>query len=287
MYDSLIFYNHFGAGDLFETREFIKDIMRNIESKEYYFCHSKHRRMFDDIPDLKYNPVDSRMKETSPFLKQDNMLFINTWIGQNSKYVLPQVGCVIDKSYEMFNDILSGSGHRRLQGHLYDYIPQVDFSKFQIKHIDKFLKKNKNFKVLVCNGTVNSMQADNFDINNPIKIVASENPKKTFITTNRIHTNIPNIVYSGDIINADDGFDLNEISYLAKYMDVIVGRKSGPFVFAHNKDVWNSDKRSLSFTYAKHSSHFILSDDLPLRKFWSPDTDINKVIERIQQVINE
>lgn len=288
MYDSLVFYNSFGAGDLFESREFIKEIMSTVEASEYFYCHSKNSRMFSDIPNLKYNSIDGRMSASVPFSVIDNRLFINTWIGHNSKYVLSQVGCVIDKNYEMFNDTLRKLSLPLLSKPFIEYLPTVDFSYFNTKSIDKFFSRNKYKKsVLVCNGTVNSNQADNFDMSIPIKVVAAENKDTLFLTTQEITTSIENIVPCHTITNSEDGFDLNEISYLAGYVDVIVGRKSGPFVFAHTKDVWYSNKKSLSFTYAKHSSHFVQSDDLPLKKYWSPCTKAQEVIEEIGKVINE
>lgn len=288
MYDSLVFYNHFGAGDLWESRGFIKEIMLTVEANEYYYCHTKNSRMFSDIPNLKYNPVDSRMQEKSAFAVIDNRLFINTWIGRDSKYVLPRVGCVIDKNYDMFNDTLSSIGIPKLSKQFIEYLPTVDYAKLNTGGITKFINKRKNRrKVLVCNGNVNSMQADNFSFEDVIYRLSIIFKDIDFLVTQELPIKSDNIFHTGSIINSSDGFDLNEISYLANHVDVIVGRKSGPFVFAHNKDVWFSNKKSLSFTYEQHSSHFVLGNDLPLKKYWSSETDVNSVTKRIVEVINE
>lgn len=288
MYSSVVFYNHFGAGDLWESREFIKEIMTTIPAEEYYYCHQRNPRMFEDIPNLKYNPVDSRMKEKNPFVVIDNRLFINTWIGRDSKYVLPRVGCVIDKNYEMFNDTLVRSGNPKLSKPYIEYLPTFDYTKLNRKPIDKFVKSCKGKRlVLFCNGNVNSMQAENFSFEDVIYRLSLIYKDSVFVVTQALPIKTDNIFYTGDVIRSTDGFDLNDISYLATKVDAIVGRKSGPFVFAHSKEVWYSDKKSISFTYAQHSSHFVQGDSLPLRKYWSPATKVDEVTKRIVEALDE
>jgi hypothetical protein len=289
MLDKLVFTNHFGAGDLFESREFVKEIMQIIPANKYYYAHGKSSRMFADIPSMEYTTVTGEMQPTSPHRRINGTLFLNTWIGRNSKYVLPQVGCVIDKNYEMFNDILTSLGYRTLSKPYIEYIPEINFNYFNTKNINEFLTDYTNKKlILVCNGMVNSMQAENFDMTDAIITVANSYKDICFLVTQPLPTKINNIFNTSDIIKSDDGFDLNEISYLAKFCSTIIGRKSGPFVFAHNKDVWmDGNKKSLSFTYAQHSSHFVQGNQLPLRKYWSPATNTSDVIAEIERVIND
>lgn len=289
MYDKLIFYCHFGAGDLFESREFVKEIMRIIPAGEYFYAHGKSPRMFLDIPELKYMTVTPEMSAVDKFKIDGNTLYINTWIGRDGRYVLPQVGCVIDKNYEMFNDILTGLGYPNLSKPYLEYLPVVDFSYFYTEKIDEFLPNMADsLKVLVCNGPVQSSQAENFNFDIPIRLLAEEHPEVSFIVTELTQSLVKNNITSTSRIiqHPSYGFDLNEISYLAKFCDIIIGRKSGPFVFAHNRDVWyNGNKKSLSFTYAKHSSHFVQEDTLPLRKYWSPATRAEDVVKEIERLL--
>jgi hypothetical protein len=285
MYDKLIFHCSFGSGDLFESREFIKEIMQIIPANEYFYAHGKNKRMFEDIQNLQYTTVTEDMVATDKFKIIDNTLLLNTWIGRDGKYVLSQVGCVISKNYEMFNDILSSIGVSKLSRPYLDYIPQLDYSVCKTDRIDRFIEKHPEQKILVCNGIVNSMQAENFDLTSDIEQVSRKYSDKLFIVTN---VSFPgdNVVSTQEIIKSDDFFDLNDISYLATKCDVIIGRKSGPFVFAHNRDVWyDGSKKSLSFTYAQHSSHFVEENTLPLQKFWSPATKDDDVIREIERVI--
>jgi hypothetical protein len=134
---------------------------------------------------------------------------------------------------------------------------------------------------------VKSKQSDNFDFSPTIFQLACVHQDTIFIITEDFPIDVDNVFTTQSIIKSAGGFDLNEISYLAKFVDVIIGRKSGPFTLAHNKDVWYSDKKSLSFTYAEHSSHFVQGNSLPLRKYWSPATAAMDVIRKIEEVLND
>lgn len=271
MFDKLIFYNHYGNGDLFESREFVRDIKNLVPASTYFYAHGKSERMFEDISWLHYMEVDSKMDMRSPAKVIDNCLYINTWIGRDSKYVLKQVGCVIEKSYKMFNDILRPYGVQ-LSKDVYEYLPIVDGFYFN------YFKPKTTKNILLCNGHVQSNQAKNFDFASVIRSLGTIFPCRTFYITADITDKLKNIIFIDDIIQTKDGFNLNEIACFAQYCDVIIGRKSGPAVFAHTKDTWNSNKISLSFTYAKTSSHFVLSDHLPLEKRWSPETEHYKIL---------
>ena len=79
MLDKLVFYNHFGAGDIFESREFVKDYMKQFPAKEYWYAHGKHPRILADMPELRYTPIDDSMNCRMPFFNKGNSLYVNTW----------------------------------------------------------------------------------------------------------------------------------------------------------------------------------------------------------------
>jgi len=287
MYNKLVFYCATGAGDLFESREFVKDIMSFIPANEYYYAHNKNTRMFFDIPKLRYMKITPEMDSWTSLVKNSDNLYLNCWIGKDSKYVLSQVGCVIDKNYEMFNDTLREAGHQTLSKPVIDYLPTIDFSKLDTSKIDTFIKEHAGRRiVLICNGKVKSKQSENFDFSDAIFQLACVHQDIIFIITEAFPICVDNVITTKSIIKSADGFDLNEISYLAKFVDVIIGRKSGPFTLAHNKDVWYSNKKSLSFTYAEHSSHFVQGNSLPLMKYWSPATATVDIVKKMEEVLS-
>jgi hypothetical protein len=55
------------------------------------------------------------------------------------------------------------------------------------------------------------------------------------------------VKYTGDIIKVENS-DLNEISYLSTFCDIIVGRSSGPFTFSNVKEnIFDGNKAFLCF----------------------------------------
>ena len=288
MYNKLVFFNYCGYGDIFESREFVREIMSFVPAKEYYYSHNKNPKILFDIPQLKYMKMTPVMENWVSFIKNSDNLYLNCWIGKDSKYVLSQVGCVIDKNYEMFNDTLRDAGHQTLSKPFIDYLPTIDFSQMDTFKIDTFIREHAGRRiVLICNGKVKSKQSENFDFTPSIFELASNHKDIDFIVTEPLGSYVDNIYISAGITQTASGFDLNEISYLAKFVDVIIGRKSGPFTVAHNKDVWYSNKKSLSFTYAEHSSHFVQGNSLPLRKYWSPATTTVEIISKIEGVLSD
>ena len=96
------------------------------------------------------------------------------------------------------------------------------------------------------------------------------------------------IVYTSKFIKTEDGFDLNEISYLSLFTDTIIGRCSGPHVFAQVLDNWmNPNKKSISFTYTIEGSHFVLMQPLKMKKYWSSANNPDIVFRHISEIISE
>ena len=279
MPDRLIFYNHFGAGDVFESREFIKEYMKKIPAKEYLYAHGKNPIILKDISKLGFTEVTPLMDGMKPFIRHDNSLYINTWIGRDGKYVLPGIGCTVEYLYLMHNEILGMIGEEPLSKTPEDYIPDIDYSFYPgTNSVSKFCNENTGRKVLISNGPVQSNQAFNFDFDPSIKMLADRYPDILFILTSGSTIQKNNVLFTSDIIEKVEGFDLNEISLLSTYCDTQIGRNSGPHVFSQVKRNWfDSNKVSLSFTYQRTGSHFVLTDELPMRKFWSPAVETDEV----------
>ena len=90
------------------------------------------------------------------------------------------------------------------------------------------------------------------------------------------------------ITKAQDKFDLNEISYLSLFCDTIIGRASGPYVFTQVKEnLYNPNKTFLAFTRFKNVTSLVLDLDIPAKRFWSPETEEDKVFEEIVKVIEQ
>lgn len=286
MYDKVVFYNQWGAGDIFESREFVKDIADQMPAKEYYYSHNKSHRILLDLPFLKQENETIRwanMRKAT--FGQDNNYYINTWIGRDGQYVLPGVGCTIEQLYRMYHDM-----RVVLREDTYSYIPTIDFSYYKTDTINEHIKKYKsNKKILLCNGRVHSVQAANFDFAPVIKKLSETYPNVIFyITEGILDYSLPENVFLTSELIGNLEFDLNEIGYLSTFCNLIIGRCSGPSVFAmHKPNCIDPNKASLGFTYTYQGSHFVLNDGMPMKKYWSPVIYPDEVYTKIVEVMNE
>lgn len=287
-FNNVYFYCHFGNGDIFISREFVKDILSQIKYERAYYSHGKNKRILADIPELQFAPI---INEHIPSIRSrlvNGDLFVNCWLGVDSSYVTPANSCNIINSKRMYNDIFSKHGlNIHLNKSLEDYIPRIDFSYYQLDGVNEFIKSNTKKLVLWDNGLVQSNQANNFDFTPIIEQIANLYKDINFITTTRTTLNLENVLFTGDITKTNDGFDLNEISYLSLLADTIIGRSSGPEVFCTTKDnLYTPNKAFLSFTYRIESSSIVWGNpETPCKIYWDNSTDSKTVISRISSVI--
>lgn len=290
---SICFYSHFGNGDLFNTREIIKWIMRENPQYNYFYAHSKNKRMFEDIPNLKYSVIKSFMHGMSPFvIGGANDLYFNTWIGRDGKHVLPGIGVTINEYIKMFNDSIKGLPGQFALNQLplvpKSFMPTIDFDKLKFKNrVDAWLDAHLyDPLVLISNGNTQSNQAKNFNFDPIAESLARKYPWIHFILTQPSTIRAKNIFYTKDFIRADDAFDLNEISYLSTYVNMIVGRSSGPYVFTQVKEnLENPNRIFLSFTYNKNSTDLFLGIDKECTSYWSNKIESKDVYMDIKDKI--
>lgn len=281
MYDKLVFYLHYGNGDIFESREFAKEYMQKITAKEYWYAHSKPNYILENIENLQQTEILDFMDMRKAWFVKDNCLYINMWIGRDSQYVLPGIGCVVEELYRMHNDILSSLNLPTLEKDIYEYIPAtvLDIPTWLPQEI--IMNENWGWNlILLCNGPVQSNQAVNFDFDPIIqKLINDFNHILIYVTSGTK-------VDSSRVIDKSH-YNLNQIATLSSATKTIIGRNSGPHVFAQNLDNWNDPtKACLSFTYKEEASHFVLSNHLPMKKYWSPATGTQDVYNKIVEVIN-
>lgn len=287
MYNQVLFYNHFGAGDVYESREFIKEWMRLVPANSYHYSHGKDPRILKDIERLHFKEVTQHMDPMRGVWDDLNgNLYVNTWIGRDGRYVLPGIGCTVEKLYQMHNDLLRVYDLGQLAGQPINYIPDIDYYQYDLVECNKFMGTcNGETKVFIDNGLVQSNQAENFDFSPIIEAVAKNHLKKKFIITHQFPTSVPNIFFTSEITRVEK-FDLNEVSYLSVFCDVLIGRNSGPHVFTQNRTNCEcEEKKLLSFTYHPLGASFVVNTPVEIQKFWSGATDRNGVIQKIEEVL--
>ena len=289
MYNQIIFYNQFGAGDIFESREFVKAWIKLVPSEHYMYAHGKHPSILKDIKELEFKEFTEHMVSMRGVWDDNNgNLYVNTWIGRDGQYVLPGIGCTVEKLYKMHNDMLSVYGFGSLPGIPYDYIPTINYSLFNIKEVDRFMGKHAEQKILFDNGLVQSNQAFNFNFDSIIYEIADTHKDICFITSKPLPIPLDNVFSIGSIAKSDGfGFDLNEFSYASTFCDILIGRNSGPHVHTQVKqNCDNPNKKLLSFTYEQQGSSFVVNTNVQIKKYWSNAVDDTGVINKIKEVIN-
>ena len=287
MYERVIFYNHYGAGDVFESREFVFEWKEIVPARLYEYSHGKNPRILKDIPWLHYKEPTAHMNAMRGIWDDGHgNLYVNTWIGRDGSYVLPGIGCTVEGLYRMHNDLLKVYNLGKLSGEPKDYIPQISYQVYNIASLTDLMSNISSRKIFIDNGLVQSMQAKNFDFNSIIEALASNHKDKVFFVTQPYYTEQNNVIAITHYTGAT-GFDLNEVSYVSLFCDTLIGRNSGPHVYTQVKEnVFNDSKKLLSFTYHQQGSSFVVNTDVLIQKFWSAATHKSDVIRKIEEVIS-
>jgi hypothetical protein len=248
---NICFFNHFHNGDIFHSKEFVRQVTEVIDTQFFYY-HLNDSNLLLDVNVSHKNILDlpSEVGDRVKFLDTEDTVYVNTWIGsyfhQGVRYSPESTDseCTLRFSYAMYSLIYEELnkifGCDLKLKPITEYIPSIDYSKFNISNIDQYVNTNIEKRVLFSNGPCLSGQCSYYgDMKDTIETLASKYPQVSFISTSPIESKLPNIKSTKDIIGIE-GCDLNEIGYLSTFCDIIVGRNSGPFCFCTNKDNVNN-----------------------------------------------
>ena len=291
MIENLVFYNHWQNGDIHVSREFIKLMMKAVNAKNYMYLNHKSPELLKDIPNLEvisngliYLDNDSPMM----WNLHTRTLCLNTWYGVSPVFK-NTASCTIDTLYHLFNSHIKKITNISLNPTMIkSFIPSVDYSYFDLSNIKNYLDNSRQKKALICNGHVVSKQAKNFSFNELILRIATEFPNIDFIMTEKFYSELDNIKFTDDII-AKDGSDLNEISYLSTFCNSIIGRSSGPYIYAMVKEnLFDQNKTFVCFSDDEEIAYW--SDDREMfdcKIIWSNDYSEKNIIKKIAHSLGE
>lgn len=241
----VILFNHYHRGDLFTHKEFARHMKQQMPDSNFEYWHYNHPKVNLDlqIPLTNLpNKLDNRIK----FYEQGDVIGINTWIGVWDEIFAKHGGVNLQSLYESWGAIFKKVG-LKLHDDSEMYLPQIDFSLFNTKNIDAYIESNDRKRILICNGKPMSNQSFESDMSDVVHKFAKQRPDIDFICTKKFNTKELNVLFTDDIIQDNEQFftgvipfwfdkptntcDLNEISYLSRKCDAIIGKNSGPFVF--------------------------------------------------------
>jgi len=282
---NIIFYNKYHNGDIHVSRGFISKFCHPWKGSakavsqfhEYglFYSHKNDPCLTEDLKLIKHLTDFKNTEENKLIHTYENNVVLNTWYRtENNKYIQLSNGINFDCLYFIFKDIFSyfGINIEDISEDPLDFFPSVNFDYINTKNIDEFNSNNK-ITILACNNETMSSQSSNFDFSKIFLQLAKIYTDKIWILTNHFNfdrDSYPNVLFASEIIKKENGSDLNEISYLSTKCDVIIGRASGPFTFAINRqNIEDPNKTLLSFsrlgtTYdrdsTKPSNHFWLGE---------------------------
>lgn len=251
---SICFFNCYHNGDVFNSKAFVTEIMRNIDTK-YYYAHNNNPKIIADLPieQINLSQIENFNNCSDKFIITDDVVYVNTWIGP---YFEPNGECTLRFSYYMYGKIYEELnrifGSSLSLGKAINYFPKVDYSFFpDVSKVDAFLAENNSYKkkILISNGPGHSNQVARYneDMSDIIDKLAEyysySHSNYLFIATHKYDTKMNNVRFTDDIIQAQNG-DLNEISYLSKFCDFVIGRSSGPYSFSCTYDNMNDETKT-------------------------------------------
>lgn len=223
--------------------------MSQLGGKCFYAHYNSPKVLFDvDCQSVSFGDK-FLLQQNNQLATSDNTIFINTWVGSYFSF-FDKGACNLLFMHKMY-DLIYQSLNRDLGTDLKlkdidQYGLTIDFTKLDHSLQDKFLDTHKNKKkVLLSNGPGLSGQCQyNGNMADMINHMAKENPNVIFIATHKFTPNTENVFFTDDINQRKD-FDLNEIAYLSKFCDVIIGKSSGPFVFSLIDDNVNDPNKKM------------------------------------------
>lgn len=275
---NIIFYNSYHNGDVFYSKEFVKDIQRKVNTN-YNYSHFNNTSILKDV-NISQNRVQTPPNNITVF-HNNNDIYINTWIGQNANYLIHD--CSLKSNYILYGDI-----YKSLNIDIEPigfYVPEVDFNKVEKENIDNYFNNIKNKTVLVCNNNVHSGQAVNFNFDPIIDNISEKFKDILFIFTNGTFLKKDNITTAKDIIGFDMG-NLLEISYMSTKIDTIIGRASGPYCFTHIKDNMNNENKNfIVFCNTEDVGKWVPDSESKAKQHWFNKYDRNYVIDSIDSVL--
>lgn len=237
----VILFNHWHNGDVHLSRGVVRQMIKKVEqiapATEFIYSHHNPSNLLLDIPNLGFDPdLVNTVDQHDNLVHRNDTVFINSWYNQQHSRYMSRYGVSFDSLYAAFDDTCQSLWNFSLSDistDVRDFFPVIDYEAYEIERARQWLSLHLGKKILVENGPANSGQAINFAMAPLILQAAQRHPDYSFILSQRENNTFPpNVFYTSDIIGRLEGSDLNEISFLSNYCDVVIGRASGVFSFA-------------------------------------------------------
>jgi hypothetical protein len=298
MNQRVVFFNHYNAGDVHVSREYVKWMLRQNwdETKQgldvtyrFVYQHNNNKRIFKELPSELF------LEECITPETVVDRFRINTWYGAAPSFDGLR-SCTIKTLHRLFEVHASRMGFTLPElgeWALPDIPPLLDRD-------DKWLNEQKekyDVIVMVVNCKPKSSQSavatDKLELET-CRMADHFKPegkgrKILFILTNPLDKpewdDPPeNVLFAHDILGTKD--NLYECGQLSQHCDVIIGQSSGPYTFALNKNnLLDEDKVFLCFVKPKPLAYWA-GGLARCTTIWASEVDQGNVGTRFTQAIN-
>lgn len=287
----ICFFNHYHNGDLFHGKSFIREIMYNVDT-EFMYAHRMNPAVLGDM-DIQHEQLPN-IPQKARYLDLGDTFLINTWIGAYFGYGIKyDFECTLRFTHQMYarifdliNQVFPGTG--MVLGPVDTYIPFINYGMIDKSGVNRYVGSDTRKKILFSNGPCQSGQCEyNGDMKDIIENVATKHPQKAFIATHKFDTQLKNIKFTNDIIDQSKGCDLNEISYLSTYCDLIIGRNSGPFCFTVT-DTNTSNPQKTFYAFGERETDLFLHEiETPAKFIFEKYTNLDNVHKSILGLVEK
>jgi hypothetical protein len=276
-----VFYNHYHNGDIFASKGYIEDLIKELSGHEVYYQHFNSQKLLKDL-NIEFrsleSPISPDMKDSfaRKIFQNRDTVYINTWIGNSNP---GKNGVNWNNYHSMFGDIynsLSDVLDRTISLAPKEYyIPNIYYEYFDIPDIDI-----PNDSIIISNGPVMSGQSDIPDLNSLIDTILSNTDRNIFLT-HFAPFNSNRITYTNNIISTTGG-DLNEISWIASNCEYVIGRNSGPFCFMHTKNILNNKNKKIISIGNKEKDSFLYNFHIDAEYHFIDDSNITDILDIVK-----
>ena len=286
MINKVVFFNFYHNGDIHVSRNFVRKISEICQQRgiscEYF--HPNDPGLLADIPYIKHTTNRYGLNDKTQSKICGNVCFINTWYAGTGN-IYKNLGITFECIYDSFMQNAKLIDIDLSKFDVIDLFPNINYKLYDIAKAQSWIDNHIKTKVFICNGDSLSGQAINFSFSEIINEVSNRRQDIDFIIShNDDKVSGSNVFFTRDIIQKH-GFDLNENTFLASHCPLIIGRMTGVYTFATNRDnYFDNPKTFLAFVQMPMKSIVWIDKIAPKAKIIGYDkTNANDVIN----IINE
>ena len=303
MKTKVIFFNQWRNGDCFLGKEYVREIVNMFPDIEFAYAHNNYPDIIGDlgIKHLKLDEIPGMGMFTlvNAVAEPDGgkTVYINTWAGcMIPKYMGEKDHANFKLLHNMWREIYQAL-NVEIGSSFENYLPQIKWEHYHLTECEEYLKRVDNKRLfLFCNSQQQSEQSSMGDMRDIIYQLATEHNDCEFLVTDELDFDLPNVTYCGTKtrdMNASNVIfgpmivgSLNKISYISQHAELIVGKNSGPFTYAHTKSNMNDSNKTFMCFSHKLKDCLMGEGEFFADSYFSDTLDNDVAIRILNELIN-